>query len=72
MPAAVLLWSEGMLTRAAVALAATIGASLLGIASAEARPDAVSYRGGYAPGTIVVKTKERRLYLIVDQDRAIR
>jgi lipoprotein-anchoring transpeptidase ErfK/SrfK len=72
MPAAVLLWSEGMLTRAAVALAVTIGASLLCIASAEARPDEVSYRGGYAPGTIVVKTKERRLYLIVDQDRAIR
>jgi lipoprotein-anchoring transpeptidase ErfK/SrfK len=61
-----------MLTRIAVALAVTIGASAMGIASAAARPDVVGYRGDYAPGTIVVKTKERRLYLIVDQDHAIR
>jgi lipoprotein-anchoring transpeptidase ErfK/SrfK len=61
-----------MLTRIAVILAAITGASVLGIAAAEARPDVVSYRGDYAPGTIVVKTNERRLYLIVDQDRAIR
>ena len=61
-----------MLTRTAVALAAMIGASLLGIASAEARPDMISFRSDYAPGTIVVKTKERRLYLIIDQDRAVR
>jgi lipoprotein-anchoring transpeptidase ErfK/SrfK len=70
--AAAQLWSEEMSTRAAVALAATIGASLLVIAPAEARPDVVSYRGDYAPGTIIVKTDERRLYLIVDSDRAIR
>ena len=61
-----------MLTKVAVALAATIGASLLGIASAEARPDIIGFRGDYAPGTIVVKTKERRLYLIINQDRAVR
>jgi lipoprotein-anchoring transpeptidase ErfK/SrfK len=66
------IWSEEMLTRTAAALAAMIGASLLGIASAEARPDIISFRGDYAPGTIVVKTKERRLYLIIDQDRAVR
>jgi lipoprotein-anchoring transpeptidase ErfK/SrfK len=61
-----------MLTRVAAALAVSIGAGLLGIASAEARPDVVVYRSDYAPGTIVVKTNERRLYLIVDSDRAIR
>ena len=61
-----------MLTRIAVTLAVTVGASVLGIASAEARPDIVGYRGDYAPGTIVVMTNERRLYLIVDPDRAIR
>ena len=61
-----------MFAKIALALAVTAGVSMTGIASAEARPDVVSYRGDYAPGTIVVKTKERRLYLIVDQDRAIR
>ena len=61
-----------MLTRIALIVVAMAGASMLGMAAAEARPDVVSYRGNYAPGTIVVKTKERRLYLIVDQDRAIR
>ncbi|MGN6411221.1 MAG: L,D-transpeptidase [Nitrobacter sp.] len=61
-----------MLTRAAAALAATIGTSVLALAPAEARSDVVSYRGDYAPGTIVVKTNERRLYLIVDSERAIR
>ncbi|MBS0529242.1 MAG: L,D-transpeptidase [Proteobacteria bacterium] len=61
-----------MLSKVAVALAAFIGANLVGIAAAEARPDVVGYRGDYSPGTIVVKTRERRLYLIVDQDHAIR
>jgi len=61
-----------MFAKIALALAVTAGVSMTGIASAEARPDVVSYRGDYAPGTIVVRTKERRLYLIVDQDRAIR
>lgn len=27
---------------------------------------------GYSPGTIVVKTKERRLYFVIDEGRAIR
>lgn len=61
-----------MVTRAAAVLAAMWGAGLLGIAAAEARPQMVGYRGGYAPGTIVVKTSERRLYLIIDDDRALR
>lgn len=61
-----------MLTRVAVVLAAMWAAGVLGIASAEARPDMVGYQGGYAPGTIVVKTSERRLYLIIDSERALR
>ena len=28
--------------------------------------------GGYSPGTIVVRTQERRLYLILDDGRALR
>jgi len=55
-----------------VALAATIGAGMLITTRAEARPDVVDFRGDYSPGTIVVKTNERRLYLIVDQDHAVR
>jgi lipoprotein-anchoring transpeptidase ErfK/SrfK len=61
-----------MLTRAAAVLAAMWGAGLLGIVSAEARPDMVRYQGDYAPGTIVVRTNERRLYLIIDSNRALR
>src|SRR3979411_1171793 len=39
---------------------------------AEARPDMVDFRGDYSPGTIVVKTNERRLYLVLDQGLAVR
>ncbi|MFL6817491.1 MAG: L,D-transpeptidase [Bradyrhizobium sp.] len=59
-----------MALRIAVALAATIGALMS--TGAEARPDIVGFQGDYAPGTIVVKTNERRLYLIVDQGQAVR
>jgi len=61
-----------MSLRIAVALAATIGAGLLTVNQAEARPDMVGFRGDYSPGTIVVKTNERRLYLVVDPDHAMR
>src|ERR1700728_2586517 len=61
-----------MSLRIAVALAATIGAGLLVTTEAQARPDVVGFRGDYAPGTIVVKTNERRLYLVVDPDHAVR
>lgn len=61
-----------MSIRIAVALAATVGAGLLGITQADARPDMVGYRGDYSPGTIVIKTSERRLYLILDQGHAVR
>ena len=61
-----------MSTRIAVALAATIGAGVLMSSAAEARPEMVGLRGEYTPGTIVVKTNERRLYLILDSGRAMR
>jgi lipoprotein-anchoring transpeptidase ErfK/SrfK len=61
-----------MTKRNAVALAATIAAGILVSGTAQARPDVVAFHGDYSPGTIVVKTSERRLYLVVDQDRAVR
>src|SRR5258706_12755376 len=61
-----------MSLRLAVALAAHIGGGMLITTQAQARPDVVDFRGDYSPGTIVVKTKERRLYLVVDQDHAVR
>jgi len=41
-------------------------------APALARGDLVGMAGAYAPGTIVVKTGERRLYLVVAPGEAIR
>jgi lipoprotein-anchoring transpeptidase ErfK/SrfK len=61
-----------MSLRIAVALAATIGAGLLSTTVAEARPDVVGFRGDYSPGTIVIKTNERRLYLVVGPGQAVR
>jgi lipoprotein-anchoring transpeptidase ErfK/SrfK len=62
-----------MSTRFAVAVAATIGAGILMTNAAEARPEIVGMHGNeYSPGTIVVKTGERHLYLILDQDHAMR
>src|SRR3954469_1515670 len=53
----------------ALALAAMAGA--LVTTGAAARPDVVGFQGDYSPGTIVVKTNERRLYLVVDQAPAV-
>jgi lipoprotein-anchoring transpeptidase ErfK/SrfK len=61
-----------MSLRIAVVLAATLGAGMLMLGTAEARPDVVGFRGDYSPGTIVVKTNERRLYLVVDPEHAVR
>ena len=61
-----------MLMKIAVALAATIGASVVMSSAAEARGEMVGLRGDYSPGTIVVKTNERRLYLVLDQGHAMR
>jgi lipoprotein-anchoring transpeptidase ErfK/SrfK len=61
-----------MSLRIAVALAATIGAGMLVTTQAQARPEVVGVHGEYSPGTIVVRTNERRLYLILDQGHAVR
>src|ERR1700733_6926007 len=65
------LLERSMSLRMAVA-AATIGAGLLATNSVQARPEMVGVRGDYSPGTIVVKTNERRLYLILDDGHAVR
>ena len=61
-----------MSLKGAMALAATIAVGVMMSDAAQARPDVVGFRGEYSPGTIVVKTNERRLYLVVDQGRAVR
>src|SRR3981189_123757 len=61
-----------MSLRIAMALAGAMGAGMLGATEAEARPDVVGFRGDFSPGTIVIKTNERRLYLVVDQGHAMR
>jgi lipoprotein-anchoring transpeptidase ErfK/SrfK len=65
-----------MSKRIAVALAATIGAGVLitgaMTGAAEARPELVGATYQYSPGTILVKTNERRLYLIIDAGHAMR
>ena len=61
-----------MSMRIAVALAATIGAGMGMSSQAQARPEMVGINGDYTPGTIVVKTSERRLYLILESGRAMR
>ena len=61
-----------MLSRIAVALVATIGTGVLTSQAAYAAPEMVGIHGEYSPGTIVVKTSERRLYLILDSGRAMR
>ncbi|QOZ29438.1 MULTISPECIES: L,D-transpeptidase [Bradyrhizobium] len=62
-----------MSVRIAVAVAATIGAGVLMSSAAEARPEMVGiHADNYEPGTIVVRTNERRLYLILDSGHAMR
>ncbi|PZA10833.1 L,D-transpeptidase [Rhodopseudomonas palustris] len=53
-------------------LAVLAGASVLSAPRAEARPDLVAFREDVSPGTIVVKTHERRLYLVVEPGHAVR
>jgi lipoprotein-anchoring transpeptidase ErfK/SrfK len=63
---------RAMSLRIAVALAVTVGAGMLGTTGAQANPEVVGARDNYSPGTIVVHTNERRLYLILDSGRAVR
>lgn len=60
-----------MLRKLAVAMVTTMAIGLVGTA-AQARPDLVASPIGYAPGTIVVKTKERRLYYVIGDGQAVR
>jgi lipoprotein-anchoring transpeptidase ErfK/SrfK len=55
-----------------LAVAALVAASALMAPAAQARPNLVAFRGDYSPGTIVVKTNERRLYLVVEPGQAVR
>jgi lipoprotein-anchoring transpeptidase ErfK/SrfK len=64
---------KSMSKRIAVTLAVTVGAGLLATSAALAGPEMVPVRGSeYSPGTIVVKTGERHLYLILDDGHAVR
>jgi len=60
-----------MFLRIAVATA-TLGIELLATNGAQARGELIGVSGEYSPGTIVVKTNERRLYLILDSGHAMR
>jgi lipoprotein-anchoring transpeptidase ErfK/SrfK len=61
-----------MSLKIAGALAATILVGALTTPAAQAAPNLVGFHGNYAPGTIVVKTNERKLYLILEQGQAVR
>ncbi len=54
------------------AIAAVVATGALAPAPARAHGDIVGVRDSYSPGTIVVKTNERRLYLMLGDGRAIR
>ena len=56
----------------AVALASLLAAGALVSQPVQASPTRVGFHGDYAPGTIVVKTGERRLYLVLDDGTAVR
>jgi lipoprotein-anchoring transpeptidase ErfK/SrfK len=61
-----------MSKKIAAALVAMFAASVGMSSGAQARPELVGINGEYAPGTIVVRTNERRLYLILDSGHAMR
>ena len=54
------------------ALLAVLGSLALAPRPAHAHGDTVAMRDGYMPGTIVVKTHERRLYYVLGGGQAIR
>lgn len=64
---------RGSILRAMVfGVVLVLAAAMAAVPSAQAAPDTVAFRGAYAPGTIVVKTHERRLYLVTEPGRALR
>jgi len=62
-----------MSKRIVAAFAVTVAAALPATDAAQARPEMVPVRSAeYSPGTIVVRTGERHLYLILDSGHAMR
>src|SRR5262245_2767143 len=63
-----------MYKRTAAALAAVVASSLsicASTTSGSAR-EVVAFNGGASPGTILVRTSERKLYLVLGEGRALR
>ena len=60
------------MSRIAIALAVGLSSAVMAASPALARPDLVPFNGAYASGTIVVKTTERRLYLVLGDGHAVR
>jgi lipoprotein-anchoring transpeptidase ErfK/SrfK len=60
------------MSRGSRLLAAAAAVTLVAVVNAPAAAREVVNFSGYSPGTIVVKTSERRLYLVVDAGHAIR
>jgi lipoprotein-anchoring transpeptidase ErfK/SrfK len=66
------LFSARIFTRTMLFVVIVLTWALVAAAVAHSAPrDIVSF-SGFAPGTIVVKTSERRLYFVLDQHRALR
>ncbi len=63
---------SSMSLKIARALAATVVVGALMSPAAQAAPNLVGFHGDYAPGTIVVKTNERKLYFVLEQGQAVR
>nr|WP_083794806.1 L,D-transpeptidase [Bradyrhizobium sp. ORS 278] len=62
----------GLALKAAMVAASVAGSLVVTSKTACARPELVGIAGDYSPGTIVVKTSERRLYLVLDGSHAMR
>ena len=56
----------------ALVAALAVALSLLATASPAAAAETIAYTGNFGPGTIIVQTSERRLYLVLDGGRALR
>src|SRR4051794_1031683 len=57
---------------AAIPAVAILLAIVATLQPAHARGDVVAFHGDYSPGTVVVRTNERRLYYVMGDGRAVR
>ena len=55
-----------------VTFLALLAAALALTAAAQAAPSVVAYQAQYSAGTIIVRTSERRLYLVLGSGKALR